>query len=176
MGKKSFSPLRMTRMTSFPHDLWMTLWEAYGDSCVPPFLEDILHPVTPVMVPSTLVEILPPDAPIASTDLVPSTNAPDSVQYKISCLPTLASWDDFLLDIERLFMESHIEDVGDIIDHIFLLFVEKTTSCIVETDSDTSNSASTNLDMWSPIDRYNQRSQHQQILHAPIAIVIDPTQ
>ena len=73
-------------------------------------------------------------------------------------------------------MESYIEDVGDIIDEIYLLFVEETTSCIVETDCDTSNNASTDLDMWGPIDRYRERSQHQKIPHAHISIVIGPKQ
>ena len=48
----------------------------------------------------------------------------------------------------ELFVDSHIEDVGDIINSIHLLFVEETTSCIVETNSDTSNSASIDLDTW----------------------------
>ena len=47
MSKESFSPLLMA---SFPHDVWMALWEAYGDPRVPPFPEDILHPLTPAMV------------------------------------------------------------------------------------------------------------------------------
>ena len=58
----------------------MSLWKEYGDPQVPPFLEDILPPIALVMVPTTLVEIIPPDAPIASTDPVPSTNAPNLVQ------------------------------------------------------------------------------------------------
>ena len=73
-------------------------------------------------------------------------------------------------------MDSYLEYVGDIIDAIHFLFVEETTSCIVEIDSDTSNSASTNSDMWGPIDRYKERSQHQKISHAHIATVIGPTQ
>ena len=77
MSKESFSPFRMT---NFPHDVWMALWEAYGDPCVPPFLEDILHPVTLVMVPSTLVEISPLDSPVDCTNSVPTIYAYDSVQ------------------------------------------------------------------------------------------------
>ena len=72
-------------------------------------------------------------------------------------------------------MESHIEDVGDIINDIHLHFVEETTSCIVETDSDTRNSDSIDSDMWGPIDKYRERSQHQQIPRAHIATMIDPT-
>ena len=46
------------------------------------------------------------------------------------CLPTSASWDNFLPYIAKMFVESHIEDVGDIIDDIHLLFVEVNTSSI----------------------------------------------
>ena len=99
----------------------MCLWKAYGDPQVPPFLEDILPPVTLVVVPTTPVEIIPPDAPVASIDLVPAIDALDSVQQETPCLPISASWDDFLLDIVVLFVESYIEDVGDIIDDIHLL-------------------------------------------------------
>ena len=75
-----------------------------------------------VAVDSSLDEITPPDAPITPTDLVLATNALDSVQQDTSCLPTSASWDDFLPAIAQLFVESHIEDVGDILDDIHLLF------------------------------------------------------
>ena len=48
-------------------------------------------------------------------------------------------WDDFLVDIARLFMESHMEDVGDIIDDIHLLFEVDTPSFIAVIDSCTSS-------------------------------------
>ena len=123
MSKECFAPLLMA---IFPHDVWMALWEAYGDPKIPPFLGDIISLETLVMVPPTPNEIPPPDAPIDSTGLVPTIDAPNLVQQDTSCLPTSASWDDFFPDITRLFMESHIEDVGDIIDDINLLFVEET--------------------------------------------------
>ena len=110
------------------------------------------------MVPSTPVEIAPPDTPVASTNPVPAIDAPNSVQQDIPYLPTSASWDDFLLEIARFFMESRIEDVGDILDDICLLFVEETTSCIVEIDSDTSNSTSIDSDTWVSIDSCSKRS------------------
>ena len=143
----------------------MALWEAYGDPNIPPFPEDIISLVTHVMVPpivvaSSLDEITHPDAHVATIDLVPTIDAPDSMQKETTCLPTSASWDDFLPDIAGLFMESHIEDVGDIIDVIRLLFVEETTSCIMEIDCDTSNNDLADLDMWGPIDGYKERSQH----------------
>ena len=50
MSKESFSPLSME---SFPHDVWMALWEAYGDPQDPPFPKEILPPITLVMVPLT---------------------------------------------------------------------------------------------------------------------------
>ena len=115
----------------------MALWEAYGDPCVPPFSKDILHLVTPVMVPSTPDEITPPNAP--TIDPIPATDASDLVQQEPSCLPTLPSCDNFLLDIVGLFMEFHIKDVGDIIDDIHLLFFEVNTSSIaIVNDSCTS--------------------------------------
>ena len=46
----------------------------------------------------------------------------------------------------------------------------------VETDSDTSDSASTDSDMWSSIDSYRERSLHQFNPHACIATVIGPAQ
>ena len=90
----------------------MALWEAYGDPTVPSFLEDILSLVTPIMVPPTLDEITHTNTPVDCTDLVLAIDAPNSVQRDIPCLPTSASWDDFLPDIVGLFVESHIEDVG----------------------------------------------------------------
>ena len=41
---------------------------------------------------------------------------------------------------------------------------------------DTSDSASTDSDMWGSIDSYSERSLHQFSPHAYIAIVIGPTQ
>ena len=54
----------------------------------------------------------------------------------IPCLPTSASWDDFLPDIAGLFVESYIEDVGDIIDDINILFVEENSSLVARAHSD----------------------------------------
>ena len=96
--------------------------EKYGDPTVPPFPDDILSFVASVMVPPTLEEIPPLDTPIAPIDPVPATDALDSVQQDPFYLPTLPSCDDFLPAIAGLFMESHIEDVGDTINDIRLLF------------------------------------------------------
>ena len=82
------------------------------------------------MVPTTPSEIPSLDALVASTDPFLAQDAPDSMHQDLPCLPTSASWDDFLPDIARLFLESYIEDVGDIIDDIHLLFVEVNTSFI----------------------------------------------
>ena len=139
MSKESFAPLLMA---SFSHDVWMALWDTYGDPQVPLFPKDILSLAASVLVSSTPNEITPPDTPIDSIDLVPTTYAYDLVQQEIPCLPTSASCDDFLPYMAKLLMESHIEDVGDIIKSIHLLFVEETTSYHVETNSDTSDSAS----------------------------------
>jgi hypothetical protein len=46
----------------------------------------------------------------------------------------------------------------------------------VETDSDTSDNASIDLDMWISIDSYTERSLHQFSPHAYIATVIGPAQ
>ena len=125
------------RKASNPYELWMCLWKAYGDPQVPPFPEDIPPPITPIMVPTTPVEIIPPNALVSFTDPVPATNAPNSVQQETSCLPILASWDGFLPNIAVLFMESYIEDVGDIIDDIHLLFIgDKSSSLFVREHSD----------------------------------------
>ena len=83
------------------------------------------------MVPTTPVEIIPPNALVASTDPVPATDAPNSGQLETPCLPILSSWDDFLPNIVVFFVESYIEDVGDIIDDIHLLFVEDNSSSLV---------------------------------------------
>ena len=48
---------------------------------------------------------------------------------------TSASWDDFLLDIVGLFVESRIEDVGDIIDDINIIFIEETSSLVARAHS-----------------------------------------
>ena len=76
MSKEYFAPLRMA---SFPHDIWMSIWDAYGDPCVPLFPEDILHPVTPVMVPSTLVEISPPNSCVDSAYPISAIDVSNSV-------------------------------------------------------------------------------------------------
>ena len=99
------------KSTNF-YDFWIYLWEMYRDPHIPPFPKDLLPPVTGA---SSSNEITSPDASIATTDLVLATDAPDLVQYDLPCLPTSTSWDEFLLDIAELFVESHIEDVGDII-------------------------------------------------------------
>ena len=48
------------------------------------------------------------------------------------------------------------------------------TSYIVETDSDTSDSASIDSDKWGSIDSSNERSHHQSTPHAYIATVKGP--
>ena len=85
----------------------MALWKEYVEPIVPPFPEDILSLVTSVMVPPTRDEIEPPDTLVDSIDIVLAIDASDSKQQKAPCLPTLASWDNFLPDIASLFMESH---------------------------------------------------------------------
>ena len=82
------------------------------------------------MVSSTL-----PPAPVAPTDPIPTPDASDSVQQDTSCLPTLPSCKDYLSYIAQLFVESHIEDVGDILDDIHLLFEADTPSFSAVTDS-----------------------------------------
>ena len=96
----------------------MFLWEHYGDPNIPPFPKELIPPV----VADTSSDEITPPIPIAPTDLVPATDALDSVQQDPLCLSTLPSCDDFLLALVGLFMESHIEDVGDILDDIHLLF------------------------------------------------------
>jgi hypothetical protein len=130
-----FDTKHVINMITYPHDMWMALWKKYGDPIVHPFSDDILSFVALVMVPPTPEEIPPPDTPIAPIDPVPPKDASDSVQQQIPCLPTSASWDEFLPDIARLFMESHIEYVGDIIDDIRLLFEVDTSSFATVVDS-----------------------------------------
>ena len=50
------------------------------------------------------------------------------------------------------------------------------TSYSVESDTDTSGSASTDLDMWGYINSYSERSLHQYSPHAYITTVIGPAQ
>ena len=83
------------------------------------------------MVPATPIEIIPLDASIASTNPVLAIDGLDSMQQETLCLPISASWDDFLPNIAVLFVESYIEDVGEIIDDINLLFVEENSSSLV---------------------------------------------
>lgn len=73
----SYDCFVVLRKASEPYDLWMCLWKAYGDPTVPLFPEDILPPVTPIIVPTTPVEIIPLDAFVASIDLVPIADAPN---------------------------------------------------------------------------------------------------
>ena len=113
---------------------WMFLWEHYGDPNIPPFPKELIPPVED---DTSLDEITPPN-PITTIDLVLASYASDSMQQEILCLPTSASWDDFLPDMEKLFMESHIEYVRDIIDDICLLFEVDTPSFVIVTTSCTS--------------------------------------
>ena len=76
MSKEYFSPLLMV---SFPHDVWMTLWQAFVDPLVPPFLEDILSLAALVMVSSNPNEITPLETLVDSIDPVPATYASDLV-------------------------------------------------------------------------------------------------
>ena len=122
------------RPSTDPYDLWMYLWETYGDPSIPPFPQDLLPPVAAI---TSSDEITPPP-PAASTDPIPATDASDSVQQDTSCLPPLPSCDDFYSNIAHLFVESHIEDVGDIIDDIRLLFEADTPSFAAVNDSCTS--------------------------------------
>ena len=54
-----------------------------------------------------------------------------STQQGTPCLLVPASIDDFLTNIEGLSMESHIEDLGNIIDDLYLLFDEEDPSPVV---------------------------------------------
>ena len=120
--------------SSDPYVYWMYLWEHYGDPTIPPFPKELIPPAA---ADTSSDEITPP-APVVPTDPVPAIDASDSVQQEILCLPTSASWDGFLPDMEKLFMESHIEDVGDILDDIHLLFEADTPSFTAVIDSCTS--------------------------------------
>ena len=93
--------------------------------------------MTPIVAEFSQDEITPPTL-VAPIDPVPATDASDSVQQDTSCLPTLPSCNDFLPNIAGLFVESHIEDVGDIINDIHLLFEANSSFVAVVTDSCTS--------------------------------------
>ena len=121
--------------SSDPYVHWIHLWEMYGDPHIPPFPKDLIHPI---VVASSPDEITPPNAHVAPTDPVPSIDALDSVQQDPSCLPTLPSCDYFLFTISSLFVESHIEDVLDILDDIHLLFEVNNSSIATVIDSCTS--------------------------------------
>lgn len=123
----------------YHYDNYIYLWEMYGDPNIPPFPKDL---IPPVVVNSSLDEITSP-APVDPTDLVPATDASDSVQQDPLCLPTLPSCDDFLLTLACMFLESHIEDVGDTIDDIRLLFGENFSSITVMIDLCTSTQQGT---------------------------------
>ena len=90
------------------------------------------------MVPPTPKEIPPPNTPVAPIDPNPAIDASDLVQQDPSCLLTLPSCNDFLPALVGLFMESHIEDVGDTIDDICLLFEENNSFIATVTNSCTS--------------------------------------
>ena len=116
-----------------PYFYWMFLWETYGDPAIPPFPKALI----PLVATDTSSNEITPPAPVAPTDPVTASDASDSVQQDPTCLPTLPSC-DFLADIALLFVESHIEDVGDIIDDIHLLFEADTPSFAPLKDSCTS--------------------------------------
>lgn len=75
----SYDCFVVLRKASEPYDLLMCLWKAYGDPTIPLFLEDIFPLVTPVVVPTTSIEIIPTNAHVASIDPVLATYAPNSV-------------------------------------------------------------------------------------------------
>ena len=102
---------------------------------IPTFPKDLIPPVEGR---SFIDEITPLNSLVAPIDPIPTINALDSLQQELPCPPTLALWDEFLLAIAQLFMESHIEDVGDILDDIHLLFQEIFSSIAIVNNSCTS--------------------------------------
>ena len=58
------------------YDIWIYLWEMYGDPHIPPFPQDLLPPV---VVASSLDEITPLDASVAITDIVPAIDDSNSL-------------------------------------------------------------------------------------------------
>lgn len=58
------------------YDIWIHLWEMYGDPHIPPFPKDLLPLVAATSSP---YEITPSDAHVAPTDPISATNALDSV-------------------------------------------------------------------------------------------------
>lgn len=115
-----------------PYVHWIHLWETCGDPHIPPFPQDLIPSVAST---SSLDEITPPDALVALTNPVPATDALDSMQQVPLCLPTLPSCDDFLLALVGLFLESHIKDMGDILNDINLLFEANNSFIFTVTDS-----------------------------------------
>ena len=59
-----------------PYDIWMFLWETYGDPAIPPFPKELIPPIA---ADTSLDEITPP-IPVDPTDPVPATDALDLVQ------------------------------------------------------------------------------------------------
>lgn len=87
-------------------------------------------PVLEPYIPSPHIDITSPIVPddVNSAIVLPSC---DSIQQDIHYLLASDSWDDYLIDIVGLFVESYIADLGDIIDDIHLLFDEDDPSLIV---------------------------------------------
>ena len=120
--------------SSNPYVFWMHLWETYGDPNIPPLPKDLL----PTVVADSSLDEITPLALVAPTDPIPAIDASNLVQQDPLCLPTLPSCDDFLPALAGMFMESHIEDVGDILDDIHLLFEVNSSFFIAVIDSCTS--------------------------------------
>lgn len=82
----------------------------------------VLEPCIPYP-PSTIATL---DSSVASSKF-----SRDSSQQDIHCLLDSTLWDDLLTSISDLFMETHIENLGDTIECIHLLFGKVDSSLVV---------------------------------------------
>ena len=72
----SFDYYKVVAKLWYQYDLWMYLWERYGDPNIPPFPKDLIPSVA---VDSSSNEITPP-APVAPTDPILAIDALNSMQ------------------------------------------------------------------------------------------------
>ena len=61
--------------SNFLYDIWIHLWEMYGDPHIPPFIKDLI----PLVAADSSSDEITPPAPISPIDPALATNASDSV-------------------------------------------------------------------------------------------------
>lgn len=112
----------------YPHALWITIWEIYGDSNVSSFPHDptlitihIPNHDTKIECSIDIEEVIIPIVASSYFTIASLKDSSTSWNQEIG-LPSIAHWDRFLPEITCLLVESCIADIEAHIENISVLF------------------------------------------------------